>query len=115
MLNLTPHNVVVKDIDGRCLTIPPSGQVARIVTETNMVGIAPLTGVTVPVFHRTVEKITGLPFEDEPCIVSDAVFEAVRVQQPWRRNVYAPYAGPTAIRDEDGNVVAVRRLMRVQP
>jgi len=115
ILNLTPHAVVIQDVDGRRVYIPPSGQVARVESEERMVGTAPLDGVTVPVYARHLKTITGLPDSDEPCIVSSLVLEAVRTQQPWRRNVYAPDTGSTAIRDTEGRLVAVRNLIIVQP
>jgi len=112
LINLTPHDLIIEDVDGRRVTIPPSGTVARVKTEDNLVGVAPLAGVTVPVYTRQLGQITGLPFEDEHCVVSGLVLEAVRLQQPWRRHVYAPDTGPTAIRDNSGHIVAVRRLIR---
>ena len=112
MLNLTPHAIIIEDVDGRRVTIPPSGTVARVETEDNLVGVAPLAGVTVPVYTRRLGQIMGLPSEDEHCIVSSIVLEAVRLQQSWRRHVYSPDTGPTAIRNNSGHIVAVRRLIR---
>ena len=92
MLNLTPHAIVIQGDDGTSVTIPPNGVVARQFGE-----------------------VTGLPETDEACLVSSLVFEAVRLQQPWRRRVYAPDTGATAIRDEAGRIIAVRRLVGLAP
>jgi hypothetical protein len=113
VLNLTPHSVVIHGDDGRRVTIPPSGQVARVATEETAVSSVQVGGATIKVVARQLGQITGLPAEDEVCIVSSLVLEAVRSQQPWRRRVYAPDTGATAIRDDEGHIVAVTRLVGV--
>jgi len=115
MRNLTPHPIVLEPLEGRRITIPPSGMVARVSVDDVFVDALTLDDVTVPVYARRYGKVVGLPTDDEPCIVSSLVLEAVRTQQPWRRNVYAPDTGSTAIRDTDGRLVAVRNLITVQP
>jgi hypothetical protein len=104
MLNLTPHAITIRRADGSEVTIPPSGQVARVNTvERN---ISTFEG-GVPVIVRIGGAATGLPEEGVPCLVSAMVLAAV----PGRAGVYAPDSGPTAIRDERGQVVAVTRLV----
>lgn len=102
MLNLTPHPITLQFPDGTRVTIPPSGQLARVTTEEVVVGWA--SGL--PVVSRTLGEATGLPEEGVPCIVSSMVAGAV----PGRKGVYAPDSGPTAVR-ENGQVVAVTRLV----
>jgi len=138
LLNLTPHPIVLEH-DGVRVTLPPSGQVARVATEETVVSadqparaaeLASLLGqpgqlviaddereiaIAVPVIARKFGQVTGLPTEDEACIVSSLVLEAIRAQQPWRKRVYAPDTGPTAIRDDAGRIVAVRRLIGGAP
>jgi hypothetical protein len=89
--------------------------VARVATEETVVSSVALNGATIPVVVRQFGQATGLPVEDEGCIVSSLVLEAVRAQQPWRRQVFAPDTGATAIRDDAGRIVAVRRLVGVAP
>ena len=115
MLNLTPHAIVIQCDDGTSVTIPPSGVVARVVTSETTVSEVTLGGVTLPVVARQFGQVTGLPEADEACIVSSLVFEAIRLQQPWRKRVFAPDTGATAIRDEAGRIVAVRRLVGPAP
>lgn len=114
MKNLTPHPVTIRTADGD-ITLPPSGTVARVATAETDAGTITIGDGTsqVPVVQRAMGEIIGLPEEDLPCIVSSLVLEAVRVQQPWRRAIYAPDTGPTAIRDQNGQVLAVTRLVGV--
>lgn len=103
MLNLTPHAITIRRADGSEVTFPPSGTVARV--NTVELGIGTFEGV--PVIVRTTGAATGLPEEGVACLVSAMVLAAV----PGRAGVYAPDSGPTAIRDERGQVVAVTRLV----
>lgn len=111
LLNLTPHAIVIQAPDGVQITIPPSGQVARVTTEERIVD--ELDGVPIVVRTTgevvvtcTTDDVVGLPDEGIPCLVSAMVLAAV----PGRMNVYAPDSGATAIR-ENGQVVAVTRLV----
>ena len=113
MINLTPHVVVIENGDGGLVTIPPSGMVARVVTKETVVSSVKVNGFNIPVATHHFGEVSGLPDQDEACIVSSLVLEAVRLQQPWRRNVFAPDTGATAIRDSDGRIVAVRQLVGI--
>ena len=105
MLNLTPHPVVLRRADGSEITLPPSGTVARVTTHE--VVVADHDGI--PVVTRTWGEVTGLPEAGTtPCVVSALVLGAV----PGRSGVYAPDTGPTAVRDEQGRIVAVTRLVQ---
>jgi hypothetical protein len=101
MINLTPHTITIRTSSGD-VTIPPSGQVARVSTAETVVG----TVLGVPVIERKFFEVEGLPPEGTPCLVSALVLSAC----PRRAGVYAPDSGPTAVR-ENGQVVAVTRLV----
>lgn len=103
MINLTPHEIVILREDGTEVRIPPSGTVARVSTADVIVG--EIDGV--PVIRQQFGEVTGLPEEGTPCLVSALVRAAV----PGRRGVYSPDTGPTAIRNGDGQIVAVTRLI----
>jgi hypothetical protein len=103
VLNLTPHEITIRRPDGSDFTIPPSGMVARITTEERVIGT--LDGI--PVVLRQPGGAIGLPEEGVACLVSAMVLTAV----PGRSRVFAPDSGPTAIRDERGQIVAVTRLV----
>jgi hypothetical protein len=113
LLNLTPHDVTLETSDGHWTTIPPSGMVARVAVEETIVSEVALDATSIPVVARTLGQVTGLPENDEACIVSNLVLEAVKAQQPWRRNVFAPDTFSAVVCDEAGRLVAVRRLVGV--
>jgi hypothetical protein len=102
LINLTPHTIVIR-VGGVDHAIPPSGTVARVSTAEAVVG--EIDGV--PVVRAVYGEVTGLPEEGTPCIVSAMVRAAV----PGRAGVYSPDTGPSAIRDERGQIVAVTRLI----
>lgn len=103
--NLTPHAITIRATDGTEITIPPSGIVARVSTTEEVVGTCAITGA--PIVRRKFGEVQGLPEEGAPCIVSSLVLAAV----PGRSGVYAPDTGPTAVRDGNGQVIAVTRLV----
>lgn len=103
MLNLTPHPITLIRQDGSSITIEPSGTVARVASVEEVCG--EVNGV--PVVCRQFGEVTGLPEPGTPCLVSSLVLSAV----PGRPGVYAPDTGPTAVRDEQGRIVAVTRLV----
>jgi hypothetical protein len=105
LINLTPHAITIRAEDGTETTIQPSGSVARVSTTDEVVDTCPITGA--PIVRRVFGEVTGLPAEGTPCLVSALVLSAV----PGRAWVYAPDTGPTAIRNESGQIVAVTRLV----
>jgi hypothetical protein len=106
MINLTPHPITLRLPDGQDVTLPPSGTVARVSMLEEIVG----TVAGLPLIRRRPGPVIGLPDGDQPCIVSSMVLAALPAGAP---GVYAPDTGPTAIRDERGQVVAVMRLVGV--
>lgn len=103
MINLTPHTINVQLKTGM-VSFPPSGTIARVVTEEiengNYSGI--------PVISRTFGKVEGIPeYTGEAILVSSIVLEALK----GRPNTFAPDTGKTAIRDDKGFIVAVTRLV----
>jgi hypothetical protein len=107
MINLTPHPIVIRRPDGDW-TIPPSGSIARVTMQETVAGA--IDGV--PVVTRRAGHVTGLVRDSAglpvPCLVSAMVLAALPTGTPY---VYAPDTGPTAIRNADGQVVAVTRLV----
>jgi hypothetical protein len=102
MLNLTPHEIVIRTEAGE-FRFPPSGTVARVQTIEMVVG----TLESFPVIRREMGQAEGLPDPSIPCLVSAMVLSAV----PNRPNTFAPDSGPTAIRNEKGQIIAVTRLV----
>jgi len=97
LINLTPHQVDIRDMAGYTISIPASGNLARCTqTETQKTTIGGLIRVT----EQSFGEVIGLP-EPQPdtwFIVSRLVKSAV----PHRTDVVCP--GP-AIRDTDGKIV----------
>ncbi len=121
MMNLTPHPITLRCLDGSEITFPPSGTVARVSTVELLYGTIEVVpaevaecdehgnsnGSRIQVVRRSLGEVTGLPAEGIECIVSSMVASAV----PNRRGVFAPDTGDTAIRNEKGFVIAVTRLV----
>jgi hypothetical protein len=111
LVNLTAHRIVIFDSqDGNInvITIEPSGSIARVaqIVEAD----APVDGI--PVVRSRYGEVTGLP-DPQPgtyYIVSAMVAQAVA----GRPDVLSPDTGPdSALRDEEGRITGVRRLMRI--
>jgi hypothetical protein len=112
MRNLTPHPIVVRTPEGTVI-LPPSGVVARVATVEEPAGSVTLDGVQVPVVRRRFGAVEGLGDygPDRPVVVSSLVLEALRASGAPTSGVYAPDTGPSAVRDAEGRIVAVTRLV----
>lgn len=107
LVNLTPHEIVVRREDGSELRVPPSGVVARVTATAEPVGT--LAGV--PVVSTRYGEIEDLPAPRAG--VQYIVSSLVRMAAPGRADLVSPDTGPeSAIRDDDGRIVAVRRFTR---
>ena len=108
MLNLTPHPIVIMgSVTGESTTIPPSGVVARVEQTYTNTGTVSISGQTITVVRADYGNVTGLPDGDDPIIVSGMVLAALK----GRPNTYAPDTGAGAVRDENGRITAVTRLI----
>jgi hypothetical protein len=105
ILNLTPHTVNVCDADGRAvLTLPPSGQVARVSQKLTPVAFSPAPGVVC--YAERTGEITGLP-DAEPATAL-VVSAMVRTAAPHRRDLLSP---GELIRDAAGQPIGCRGLI----
>ena len=116
LVNLTPHEIKIND-----LIIEPSGDVARL--EEVLVDDMPFEKLKIPVVtpSRKESKIVGLP--ETPKNVNwdgeyvttpvTTVFVTSRMvaEAAQRPDVMCPDTGPTALRDENGHIVGVKRLI----
>ena len=113
-VNLTPHPICIRTTaDGFAvdLTIAPSGQVARVAQHPSQT--LHLAGFPVPVVSAPrFGAVEGLPEPEGGVayIVSGLVLAHVPSD---RGDVFAPATGPKdgAVRDADGRIVAVTRLV----
>jgi hypothetical protein len=104
IVNLTPHAIVVRDGETEHV-FPPSGMVARLRTE-----IRPTLAIAgIHVVSTATVGVDGLPEpqQDTWYLVSSLVAQTVR-----RPDLLSPDTGPTAIRDAQGQIVAVRRFQQ---
>ena len=112
LMNLTPHDLVLRAPDGTDTILPPSGMVARVASTPG--ALATVEGVPVPVAGaQTFGAYVGLP-RPEPgtfFVVSGMVLGALKGSRP---DVLGPGTGPndTAVRNDKGQVTAVTRLVR---
>lgn len=103
LINLTPHALTIVGENGT-LTVPPSGQVARLaVTRT---ACAPITidGVTLQVSRPTLGEIVGLP-SPEPGVI--LIVSALVAEAASRADVMSP---GELLRDSAGAVIGARGL-----
>jgi len=102
-VNLTPHVLHIRRTDGTVLTLPPSGSVARVATET-----MPMTIVDGILVSRTASgPVTDLP---DPAPHTLYIASTLVAQAAQRPDVLAP--GPL-IRDADGRPVGCDGLSAV--
>lgn len=107
LVNLTPHEIVVRREDGSEFRIPPSGVVARVTATAEPVGT--LAGV--PIMSTRYGEVEDLPAPQGG--VQYIVSSLVRMAAPGRADLVSPDTGPeSAIRDDAGRIVAVRRFTR---
>lgn len=104
VVNLVKHEVVVRRPDGDRI-YQPSGIEARVASSQEVVG--DLDGS--PIARTIFGEVQGLPDPqpDTIYIVSSLVLGALRGSRP---DVVAPDTGPTAIRNNNGQIVAVTRF-----
>lgn len=111
-VNLTPHAISI-DVPAGRLTVPPSGDLARVAIET----VYLLEVCDIPTFYGRPGPVEGLPAPapGRVYIVSLMVVDALAGS--GRADVFAPATGPSdgCIRNEKGHVVAVTKLRGVAP
>ena len=100
-INLTPHEVIVVRKNGTSKTYPPSGQVARV--EIEDICVAYLDGI--PVYRGKVKEVTGIPKPQTGVVYIVSLFVLQHCKE--RHDLIAPDTN-SAIRDEQGKIVAVR-------
>jgi hypothetical protein len=110
LVNLTPHPIRVV-VGEKEVVLPPSGQVARVGQTYRDLGHVDTGEALVPVVASVYGDIIGLP-DGEPGTLY--VASAMVAQAAWamgRLDVLAPDTGAGAVRDEQGRIVGVTRLL----
>ena len=105
--NLTPHPIVIEIPSGERVTFPPEGIIPRVSSKVAPCG----EFLGVPLSETVFGEVEGLPEAEEGTIliVSGFVLDRVRESRP---DVFRPDTGQDCIRNEKGQIVAVRRLTR---
>lgn len=106
LVNLTPHPIIIRPEGGDEMIIPPSGVVARVATTACVV--AEIGGI--PIVATRYGAVEGLPEPAPETLYITSSLVAQAAASEGRVDVVAPDTGPTAVRDEEGRIVAVRRL-----
>lgn len=118
IVNLTPHDVVVQLSDESSVVYPvlmvaDKPQIARVISNEQQLVEKLENGVEV--FDRPLyTRVEGLPTNSrQDIIVSQLVAEYLHNNLMWMNaRVYIPDTGPeSAIRNENGVIVAVKRLI----
>jgi len=109
LINLTPHEITVYT-DRGAVSIPPSGQVARV--SVTSIEVARIGGI--PINRVEYGEVEGLP-EPQPntyYIVSQLVLQALRSAGVSRQDILAPDTSPSsAVRDSEGRIIGVKALL----
>ena len=104
-VNLTPHALTLHLASGTVVTLPASGEVARVATTPGAIrpGVIPVTDA------HAYGDVVGLPAPRDGVtyVVSSLVASALRERGIHRPDAVCPDTGPTAVR-VDGQIVGVR-------
>ena len=109
IVNMTPHAIIVR-LPECDRVYPPSGQVVRCQVLTETAGIDAVDGV--PTVLSSFGALEGLPPMEPGVIYLVSTPAAQKAASLGRLDVLSPDTGPTAIRTEKGQVVAVTRFQR---
>ena len=106
-INLTPHAIVVRLADGDT-TFPASGTACRVTSNSAVVGEH--DGIAIMATAYSGVANLPEPVEGVRYIVSGMVRSALGATRP---DVVSPDSGPSAFRDVEGRIVAVRAFIGV--
>lgn len=128
ILNLTPHKITLVSADGDETTIEPSGTVARVsmkpgkkieclMPDSNLSTLGKIPcDVYDPPTYGEVENLPSFK-QGRICIVSMFCAQSMNPGiVAIRGDIYYPGTGPAdePIRDEDGRIIAVTRLIKAK-
>ena len=106
IINLTPHDVNIYIDEETMVILTKSESPARCTTSNVYMG--EFDGI--PIYHVVYEDIVNLP---EPELGTVYVVSGIVAQAAKNRNdVFSPDTGTSAIRNSNGQVVAVRALLK---
>jgi hypothetical protein len=103
-LNLTPHALSIEARDGRIITFPPSGQIARLAVTREPRAYMQIGNEIFTISRPTFGAITGLPDAQAGIIF---VCSALVAEHAKRTDVFSV---GELIRDSAGTVIGARGL-----
>jgi hypothetical protein len=107
VVNLTPHTVNLY-AEGRVITIPPSGVVARVTEEVTTVDTIEIDGVRIPLRVKQLgAEVENLPPPEENTIFITSYLAAQAAWKAGRRDVVS-VGDP--VRDENGQIKGASSL-----
>lgn len=110
IVNLTPHPVAIVGDNGQAVrTIDPSGPMVRVETTTRTA--EPIEEISVG--EVSYGELAGLPDPEEDTVYLVSVLALQVAHRQGRKDVFSPDTGPeSAVRDDKGMIIGVKRLMR---
>lgn len=108
-VNLTPHPIGFVDQDNQPLLTVESTAVARVSSQTSVVGYFRINGIQVPRTHTEYGQVEGLPDPTHGVIyiVSGMIVSALASQGIHRDDLLVP---GQQVRDDQGRVIGCRSL-----
>jgi hypothetical protein len=106
IINCTPHDVNIYLDENTTIVLPKCESPARCTTSNVYLG--DFDGI--PIYHVVYEDVINLPNPEVGTIyvVSAIVAQAVKN----RADVFAPDSGTSALRNSNGQIIAVRNLLK---
>lgn len=108
--NYTPHLIVIEKPDGSRLDLPSLGVIRAKVKNRPRLPVE-----EIPVTEVVYEEVEGVPADlhhDDVLVVSMLARDvAIASDHPEAWRMLSPDSGPSAIRNEKGQIVAVKGLL----
>lgn len=104
IINLTPHAILLRKVDGSVMELPRSERPARVQTRDMIMGDVDGLAVHKMSFE---DEIQDLPDPEPDVVYVTSLLVAQRARQLGRADVFAP--GP-ALRDDEGRVIGADGL-----
>lgn len=107
ILNYTPHTITIQNAEGETTSFVSSGvaRVAAVETPADTVE-------DFPVVEQTFGEILGLPEPAEETVYVVSAIVLAAAKQKGLKCCISPNTGPTAIRNENGQITAVRGFVK---
>ncbi len=111
LINLTPHAITIR-VDEADIILEPTLPAARVGQKSYRVAsVWTENNIEIPVHVPLFTAIENLPEPQDGVIYITSMIVANSPEGKEREDVYALDTGPTAIRDADHNIKAVRGLV----